>query len=236
MNLLGIISTKLVMERSDLLKKGRPRLLTNRFGQATVFMTPKTALILRHGHNPRKHILPHAINHLANLQALKNLGVREIVGINSTGSLKKSLRPGTIVIPDDFLTLTATPTVFINSVVHITPSLNDAVRQRIIQAAQNASVKIVKKGTYWQTQGPRLETKAEIKMMSRFADIVGMTMANEAVVAQELGIPFASICSVDNYGNGITAKPLGMDEILEGTRRNADVMIKLLHSYLELFY
>lgn len=236
MNLLGIISTKPVMERSDFLKKGRPRLLTNRFGQATVFITPKTALILRHGRNPRKHILPHAINHLANLQALKNLGVQEIVGIHSTGSLKKSLRPGTIVIPDDFLTLTATPTVFINSAVHITPSLNDTIRQRIIQAAQNASVKIVKKGTYWQTQGPRLETKSEIKMMSRFADIVGMTMANEAVVAQELGIPFASICSVDNYGNGIAAKPLGMDEILEGTRRNADVMIKLLHSYLELFY
>jgi len=72
--------------------------------------------------------------------------------------------------------------------------------------------------------------------MSHFADIVGMTMANEAVIAQELNIPYASICSVDNYGNGIAAKPLDMKEIAEGTRRNSDTIIQLLHSYIDLYY
>ena len=236
MNILGIISTKSVMERSDLLRDGRRRFMHNEFGQTTVFLTEKTALILRHGNDPRKYILPHAINYRANIQALKDIGVKEIVSINSTGSLKRSLRPGMIVIPDDFLTLTATPTVFQNRSVHITPALSEDVRAKIIKAAQRIDLKVKKKGTYWQTQGPRLETKAEIRMMAHFADMVGMTMANEAVIAQELETPYASACSIDNYGNGILNESLSMQEILDGTRKNADLMIQLLHRYLDLFY
>lgn len=232
--ILGVISTKLVMDRSDFLKNGAPRRMENEFGQATVFLTDRTALILRHGGDPRNHILPHLINYRANLKALKDTGAEEIVGINSTGSLKKAFSPGMIVVPDDFITLTATPTIFNGSTAHITPSLSESVRQKIIKAAENCDLQIVKQGTYWQTQGPRLETKAEIKMMANFADIVGMTMASEAVIAQELEIPYASACSVDNYGNGILDASLSMEEILEGTRKNADFMIQLLHSYLNL--
>lgn len=234
MKTLGIISTRLVMDRSDILKDGTPELMNNEFGQATVFRTDKTALILRHGNDPKNHILPHAINYRANISALKDIGVKEIVGINSTGSLKKTIRPGTIVIPDDVLTLTATPTAFNNSAVHITPSLNENVRRKIIKAAEHTGITVRKKGVYWQTQGPRLETKAEVRMMANFADIVGMTMANEAVIAQELNVPYASACSVDNFGNGILEKPLSMEEILDGTRKNADRMVDLLHSYLTL--
>ena len=234
MGLLGVISTKLVMERSDLLRNSEARLMKNKFGQASIVLTDKIALILRHGNDPNNHILPHLINHRANLKALKDIGVTEIVGINSTGSLKKDLCPGMIVIPDDFITLTATPTIYQNSTVHITPSLNEKVRQKIIKAALDSKIKIVKKGIYWQTQGPRLETKAEIKMMAHFADIVGMTMANEAVIALELDLPYASACSIDNFGNGLLKKPLSMEEILAGTRKNADLMIQLLQSYLKL--
>jgi len=236
MGLLGVISTKLVMERSDLLKKGKTRPVKNEFGRTEVFLTDRIALILRHGNDPNNHILPHLINHRANLQALKDIGVTEIVGINSTGSLKKNLCPGMIVVPDDFITLTATPTIYQNNTVHITPSLNEKVRQKIIKAAKSCSLQVVEKGTYWQTQGPRLETKAEIKMMANFADIVGMTMANEAVIAMELDMPYASACSIDNYGNGLLSEPLSMEEILTGISKNADLMIRLLQSYLKLFY
>ena len=234
MGLLGILSTRLVMERSDLLRKSTTKLMKNEFGQASVVLTDKIALILRHGNDPNNHILPHLINYRANLKALKDVGVTEIVGINSTGSLKKDLRPGMIVVPDDFITLTATPTIYQNSAVHITPSLNENVRQKIIKAAQNSDLKVVTQGTYWQTQGPRLETQSEIKMMAHFADIVGMTMANEAVIALELKIPFACACSIDNFGNGLLDEPLSMEEILDGTRKNTDLMIQLLHSYLKL--
>jgi 5'-methylthioadenosine phosphorylase len=234
MGLLGIVSGAIILERSDLVKNSKFKLMENEFGQALVLLSDKIALILRHGNDQDSHILPHMINHAANLQALKDLGVTEVVGINSTGSLKKDLCPGMIVIPDDFITLTPTPTIHENSVVHITPTLNEKVRQKLIKAAQSCKISIVEKGTYWQVPGPRLETKAEIKMMSNFADIVGMTMASEAVVALELDILYASVCSIDNFGNGLTEKPLSMKEITAGIRKNADLMISLLKSYIEL--
>ena len=235
MERLGIISTGLMMADSDLLKKSTARAMKNEFGKADVFITDKTALILRHGNSPQNYILPHLINHRANIKALKDIGVTEIVGVNSTGSLKKRLRPGMIIVPDDFITLTATPTIHHKSAVHIVPSLNEEVRHRIIRAALDNKIKVGRKGTYWQTQGPRLETKVEIKMMARFADVVGMTMANEAVIAQELEIPYASVCSLDNFANGLLEKPLGIEEIREGTRKNAALMKKILQSYLKLF-
>jgi 5'-methylthioinosine phosphorylase len=235
MSLTGIISTALVMERSNFIKKNMIKTIKNEFGQATVYLADKIALILRHGNDSNHHILPHMINYRANLKALKDIGVAEIVGINSAGSLKKDLSPGMIVIPDDFVTLTATPTIYQNNPVHITPSLNETVRQKIIKAASSCDLQVVKKGTYWQTHGPRLETKAEIRMMANFADIVGMTMANEAVIALEMGLPYASACSIDNFAHGLLDKPLSLEEILDGTRKNADLMIKLLKSYLEIF-
>jgi 5'-methylthioadenosine phosphorylase len=234
MGLLGVISNKLVMERSDLLRNSAVRSMKNKFGRASVMVTDKIVWILRHGNDIDNYILPHLINHRANLQALKDLGAKEIVGINSTGSLKKDLCPGMIVIPDDFITLTDTPTIHQNSAVHITPSLDEKLRQKLIKAALGSKIKVVSKGTYWQTHGPRLETKAEIKMMANFADIVGMTMANEAVIALELDLPYASVCSIDNFGNGLLKKPLTMKEIIAGTRKNADLMIQLLHSYLKI--
>jgi 5'-methylthioadenosine phosphorylase len=234
MGLLGVISGTIIMERSDLVKNSKFKLMKNEFGQTLVLLSDKIALILRPGNDLDSHILPHMINHAANLQALKDLGVTEVVGINSTGSLKKDLSPGTIVIPDDFITLTATPTIHENIAVHITPALNEKVRQKLIAAAKNCKISAVEKGTYWQVPGPRLETKAEIKMMSNFADIVGMTMASEAVIALELDIPYASACSIDNFGNGLTSKPLSMEEITAGIRKNADLMISLLQSYLKI--
>ena len=71
-------------------------------------------------------------------------------------------------------------------------------------------------------------------MMANFADIVGMTMANEAVIAMELGIPYASVCSIDNFGNGLLEKPLTAKEIFKGAGKNADLMIQLLKSYLNI--
>jgi 5'-methylthioadenosine phosphorylase len=234
MYLLGVISNKSVMERSDLLRNSAVKSMKNKFGRASVLILDRIAWILRHGNDSNNHILPHLINHCANLQALKDLGATEVVGLNSVGSLKNKLRPGMIVIPDDFITLTATPTIHQNSAVHVTPSLNEKVRQKLIKAAFDSKIKVVSKGTYWQTQGPRLETKAEIKMMANYADIVGMTMANEAVIALELDLPYASVCSIDNFGNGLLKKPLTMKEIIAGTRKNADLMIQLLQNYLKL--
>ncbi len=81
--------------------------------------------------------------------------------------------------------------------------------------------------------GPPPGNAGEIRMMSGFADIVGMTLASEAVIALEMDLPYASACSIDNFGNGLTEKPLGLEEIVAGTRKNADLMIRLLKEYIE---
>ncbi len=229
---LGVLSGSIMMEHSVLAKR-QTRAVSTAFGEALAVVTDSVALILRHGHDPAEYILPHRINHRANLQALKDLGVTEVVGINSTGSLKRELPPGTIVIPDDFITLTATPSIYASRAVHITPVLSENIRWKLAQAAKRAGISAVEKGVYWQVTGPRLETRAEIRMMANFADLVGMTMANEAVIAQELDLPYASICSVDNFGHGLVDTPLTLEEIIAGTRQNADLMIRILKCYID---
>ncbi|MEN6487592.1 MAG: MTAP family purine nucleoside phosphorylase [Smithella sp.] len=234
MGILGIISGTIVVGKSDLLKDHKTLTLSNDYGKSCALVTDKIALIPRHGNDPHEHIPPHLINHRANLKALKDLGVSEVVAVNSTGSLKIDLRPGMIVIPDDFITLTAIPTIHQNKAVHVVPSLNENVRQKLIRAANNCQIPVVEKGIYWQTTGPRLETRAEIRMMANFADIVGMTMASEAVVALELGLPYASACSVDNFGNGLLEEPLSLKEITSGARKNSAAMMRIIQNYLEV--
>ena len=233
MERVGILSGALMMERSHLIQKCKRQPVKNQYGEALAMVNENVVFILRHGHDAAEYVLPHMINHRANLQAMKDLGATEIIGINSTGSLKKYLYPGLVVIPDDFITLTPTPTIHQNKAVHITPALNDTVRQKLIAAAKRCDIPVVENGVYWQVTGPRLETRAEIRMMANFADLVGMTMANEAVLALEMGLPYASACYIDNFGNGLMEKPLSMEEIMAGTRINADLMIRLLEGYIE---
>ncbi len=233
MERLGVLSGTFMLERSDWIRKGEKRRIHNAYGEATAIETDCAVFILRHGDNPAHYILPHQVNHAANLLALKDLGVTEVIGINSTGSLKTHLRPGMIVIPDDFISFTPTPTIYENKPIHVTPSFHESVRQKLIAAARKIDLNAVESGIYWQTPGPRLETRAEIRMMSGFADIVGMTLAGEAVIALEMDLPYASACSIDNFGNGLVEKPLSLEEIVAGTRKNADMMIRLVQEYID---
>jgi 5'-methylthioadenosine phosphorylase len=233
MGLLGVISGTLTLQGKGFFNDLKERTLKNEYGEALVLLSRNMAFIPRHGRDPKHHILPHRINHPANLKALKDLGVDEVIGINSTGSLKKKLNPGAIVVPDDFIMLFGGPTVFERKPVHITPMLHEGLRRRCIEAAAMGGIGVVDGGIYWQTQGPRLETRAEIAFMSQMADVVGMTMASEAVIAQELDLPYASICSVDNYAHGIGGEKLTMETILAHARRNADAIISIILKYLE---
>lgn len=233
MGKLGVISGTLALQGREIFGELTEVIVENDFGTALVLHSPMLALLPRHGKDPRRHILPHRINHAANVTALKMLGVDEIIGINSTGSLKRKLKPGAVVIPDDYILLYGGPTVVASKPVHITPVLHEGVRQKAIEASRLSGIDIVDGGIYWQTQGPRLETRAEIALMSRFADIVGMTMASEAVIAQELEIPYASICSVDNFAHGIGRQKLTLEGIIEHARSNTETIIRIILKYLE---
>lgn len=123
------------------------------------------------------------------------------------------LGPGSIVIPNDFAALFSPPTtVWEDNKSHIVPAIHSSWRESIISVLQQHGVQLSTRGVYVQTQGPRFETAAESIFLSQLGDIVGMTAATEAVVASELGIPYAMVCSVDNYANGIASQVLSTEE------------------------
>lgn len=171
----------------------------------------------RHG----KDLLPpHRINHRANIYALKSLGVEGIVGVCSVGSLKETIRPGTFVIPHDFFCPWQIPTFFDGECRFTVPSLDENLALLIFNVGKMSGMKIKKGGVYVQTLGPRLETVSEIKFLRNIGDVVGMTMASEATLASEVGIPYASLCSVDNFCHGLGKLKLSIEELKEAQRRS----------------
>lgn len=230
---LGIISGTVLLQGKGIFADLREETAETEFGPAALFCSAGIVFIARHGTEPRRHVLPHLINHKANLTALKERGVREILGIHSTGSLKRRLKPGMLVVPDDYILLGAGPTVVREKATHIVPVLSAEVRRKLLEAAHDCDMDCMDGGIYWQTAGPRFETRAEIALMSQFADLVGMTMASEAVIAQELEIPYASLCSVDNFAHGLEEKALTLEKILWHARRNAEATLQILTRYIE---
>ncbi len=186
------------------------------YGRAVVYRKKSVFFILRHG--KKRDTPPHMINYKANIFALKKLGVKKIIGVCSSGSLKKSIKPGSFVVPHDYMNFSRVPTYFDKRIAHTIPGLDSETRKALIMACGNA----VKKAVYFQAHGPRLETKAEVAFLSKFADLVGMTMASEATCAKELGIGYACLCTVDNYANGVVSKQLSIEEIKRHAARNRE--------------
>lgn len=230
MKKLGIVSGTVSLD-DRIFESMETEIVQTSYGSTTVLSNGLLLYIPRHGMDPHHHILPHMINHAANIQALKALGASEIIGINSTGSLKSALTPGTLVVPDDFIALTPTPTIFTDIAAHVPPLLDEQVRERLALAARACGMNLLTTAVYWQTGGPRFETKAEIQMMAHYCDIVGMTMASEAVISCELEIPYAAICSVDNFAHGIGTKALSTDAVREGARKNAHRIAHIIKEY-----
>lgn len=236
MERLGIISGAYELRRRCF-NGCEERRMENEFGTTVVYVGERAVFLPRHGRPQEGHILPHLINHRANLKALEDLGVKKIFALNSVGSLKADLLPGTFVIPDDFIALNppGIATAKTGSEAHIVCTLSDPVRREILAAVQSAGIEVVPTGVYWQTPGPRFETKAEIRLMARFADIVGMTMASEAVAASERGIPYGALCSVDNYANGVGTGELKGEHIALAARGQLDRLVTIIESYRESF-
>lgn len=199
--------------------------LVGRHGNARV------VFLARHGGEHR--IPPHRLNHRANLWALRELGATAILATASTGSLKKAIRPGSFVVPDDFVSFWNIPTFHDDDVVHATPGLDPNLRDILVSAGKDAGASVRSRGIYVQTSGPRLETPAEIRHFATVGDVVGMTMASEATLANELDLPYAAVCSVDNYCNGIVERPLTFDQIRATQARNADALRRILEAALE---
>ena len=164
--------------------------------------------LARHGEG--HSIPPHKINYRANVWALKEAGVRSIVAIATVGGIRRDLGPGMLVVPVQILDYTwgRASTYFEDAgtkVTHVdfTEPYSAALRMRVLEAARVCGEPIVDGGVYAATQGPRLETAAEITRLERDgADLVGMTAMPEAVLAREAGMDYASIAVVVNHAAG----------------------------------
>ncbi|MFA6306177.1 MAG: MTAP family purine nucleoside phosphorylase, partial [Candidatus Gracilibacteria bacterium] len=147
----------------------------NKFGKVSLYRHKDIFFIQRH----EGGLPPHALNYKGYIQAISDLGVQRIISLNSSGALKRSLRVPSIMIPDDFIGFWNIPTFFDSEIFHITPKFSENIRRDIIRTAKELKISVRARGVYFQTTGPRLETPAEIRMMSKFADVVGMTLASE---------------------------------------------------------
>lgn len=202
--------------------------IKNTYGRVNIYYKKNIFLIQRHEGN----IPPHMINCKAYFQALFNLGVKKIISINSVGALKKTIKVPSIFMPDDFIGLWDMPTFFNQKICHTAPQLSLDLRKNIIRYAEKLKIPIQKSGIYFQATGPRLETAAEIKMIANFADAVGMTLSSEATLAAEKEMEIASICTVDNYANGIKGE-VDCQKIYAGAKKNLKNLEKILRKIIE---
>ena len=177
------------------------------------------AFLARHGH---KHsIPPHRINYRANIWALNSVGIKKIIAVGAVGGIADECTTGMLVVPEQVIDYThgRSGTFFDgkpNEVRHIDFSYpyTESLRQTLIEAAGKTGVSVVNGGTYGVTQGPRLETAAEIqRMQQQGCSIVGMTSMPEAVLARELEIEYASCAVVVNRAAGIDGKPIDPHEL-----------------------
>ena len=166
------------------------------------------AFLARHGYEHT--IAPHQINYCANMWMLKEKGVEGVIAIAAVGGIRRELGPGVLVVPRQIIDYTwGRRSTFFEGrdkpVSHIdfTEPYTPELRVRILSAANACSQPVFAGGTYAATQGPRLETAAEIDRLERDgADIVGMTGMPEAALARELDLPYAAIAVVANHAAG----------------------------------
>ncbi len=181
------------------------------------------SLIFLPRHGEHHTLPPHRINYRANIAALKAAGVSEIIAINAVGGIRADMAPARLVVPHQLIDYSwgRESTFFDGSpagVTHIDFSdpYSEPLRQRIIQSAAAADVALITDGVYGVTQGPRLETAAEISRLERDGcDLVGMTALPEAALARELGIEYATLAIVANWAAGKSSEALTLP-IIEG--------------------
>jgi 5'-methylthioadenosine phosphorylase len=169
------------------------------------------AIVQRHSGDP--YVLPHLIDHEANLRPLAEQGCDRVLAIASVGSLRAELGVGSLICPDDFIALHLDRSIHADARAHTAPGFDPRWRAEVIEAWATSGEAPRDGGVYWQTIGPRFETPAEIRMIAPHADLVGMTIASECVIAAELGLEYAALCMVDNLANGLAEGELSIAEM-----------------------
>lgn len=177
----------------------------------------------RHGieHFTPAHLLPHH----AQIAALAHIGCNRVLGVASAGSLRADWGVGTVVAPDDFVAPHVTDSFFDDVKGHTIPGFDPGWRREVVRTWRRATdTPIQDGGVYTQSTGPRFETAAEVRLLATFADVVGMTLVGECLLAREIGMAYAAICTVDNLANGLGDAPLTPEEFRAGVAMNQQRM------------
>jgi 5'-deoxy-5'-methylthioadenosine phosphorylase len=203
------------------------------------FKGQKVVFLARHG-IPHK-VAPHLINYRANLSALQQVGVTQVIAVNAVGGIHPKLGPTSIAVPDQIIDYTfgRASTIYdgchVEVVDHIDFSFpyTESLRQSLINAAKLFEIDCLEGGTYGATQGPRLETAAEIKRMQKDGcDMVGMTGMPEASIARELGLDYACLALSVNWAAGLTDQVITMKEIEEAIHGGMEKVHQILKHFL----
>lgn len=200
----------------------------------------KVIFLSRHG-NPHT-LAPHKINYRANIWGLKELGVTQIIAVAAVGGITKRMAPAYLAIPDQIIDYSygREHTFFAEAdeaVKHIdfTYPYSQTLRAGLINAAAAINIAISPIATYGCTQGPRLETAAEIQRMARDGcDLVGMTGMPEAVLARELGLSYAAIAVVANWAAGKSEGEITMAEIERHLEKGMANAVELLKAFVRM--
>ena len=196
-------------------------------GQPALFLA-------RHG-DPHR-IPPHRVNYRANLLALKTLGAQTVIAINAVGGVDPALMTGSMVIPDQLVdytwgrahTYSDGGSAPLKHVEFAEPFAGRA-RDALIEAAATVGIETVNQGCYAATQGPRLETAAEIRRLQNDGcTIVGMTAMPEAGLARELGLDYAGLCIVANPAAGLSSEPIAEADIHRQLERSMGQAVRIV--------
>ncbi len=203
----------------------------------------RVGFLARHG---EAHALPpHRINYRANLAALHALGARRVLALNTVGGINAAFAPRVLACPDQLIdytwgrigTFCEEPGTPVQHADFGAP-YGEGMRAAILAAASHAGVAMHAGGCYGTTQGPRLETRAEIARMRRDGcDLVGMTGMPEAALARELGLDYAAVAIVANWAAGCGPAPdahITMDEVLDHVAAATEALPTLLAALLEV--
>jgi len=189
------------------------------------------AFMPRHG--VRHSVPPHKVNYRANIYALHQIGVKRIIATNAVGAINPNLKPGNLVVPNDLIDFTKfRQSTFYDEepVTHadLSQPYCPEIRSALIGAVKGIEIEVTARAVLVCTEGPRLETPAEIRMFGRMGcDIVGMTGMPEAVLARELEMCYASLCLVTNMAAGLQ-KRLTAEELVKVARKAAPVLEQVL--------
>lgn len=196
-------------------------------------------ILARHG---KKHTIPPTkVNYRANIQALKQEGCTHILATTAVGSLKEEIRRGDLVIIDQFIDFTRHRAItfhdsFDNGPVHtpMAEPFDKLLRNKLIETCKELNFRLHEKGTVITIEGPRFSTKAESKMFRLWgADIINMSIAPEATLANEAGIPYAAIAMSTDYDCIFDdLPPVTWEQVLKVFYENSDKVKKLLISVI----